>query len=201
MEAAIKPTDDVITSYRAHGWTYMRGISVAGVLAELFGRELGCADGKEIGYNYNFTFLQVLLLPRGQSLAENRVALCTCILTTSTAVTVLSAPRCHLVPDSPGTSSTLVTTASLLPSMVTVPLHRVSFGLHAPFNLLCIGQLYEAYNLSKLWNLPAIFVCENNQYGMGTSVDRHSASTEFYKRAGYLPGILYSFVSFNYRSL
>merc|ERR1712147_519945 len=52
------------------------------------------------------------------------------------------------------------------------------------------GQLYEAYNLSKLWNLPAIFVCENNQYGMGTSVDRHSASTEFYKRAGYLPGML-----------
>lgn len=52
------------------------------------------------------------------------------------------------------------------------------------------GQIFEAYNLSKLWKLPAIFVCENNQYGMGTSVDRHSASTEFYKRAGYIPGIL-----------
>lgn len=37
MEAAITPDDAVITAYRAHGWTFVRGISVLGVLAELTG--------------------------------------------------------------------------------------------------------------------------------------------------------------------
>ena len=37
MEAAITPEDAVITAYRAHGWTYVRGISPLGVLAELTG--------------------------------------------------------------------------------------------------------------------------------------------------------------------
>jgi pyruvate dehydrogenase E1 component alpha subunit len=38
-----------------------------------------------------------------------------------------------------------------------------------------IGFFHEALNLSKVWNLPVLWVCENNIYGMGTSVDRASA--------------------------
>lgn len=38
--------DSLITAYRAHGWTYMMGVSVTGVLAELTGRKSGCAEGK-----------------------------------------------------------------------------------------------------------------------------------------------------------
>ena len=38
--------DAVITAYRAHGWTYCRGVNLVGVLAELTGRKSGCARGK-----------------------------------------------------------------------------------------------------------------------------------------------------------
>ncbi len=39
-------TDAIITAYRAHGWTYIRGVSVKAVLTELTGRKSGCARGK-----------------------------------------------------------------------------------------------------------------------------------------------------------
>lgn len=49
-----------------------------------------------------------------------------------------------------------------------------------------IGYFHEALNLSKVWNLPVLWVCENNQYGMGTSVDRASAVPEIRQKAeGY----------------
>jgi pyruvate dehydrogenase E1 component alpha subunit len=51
------------------------------------------------------------------------------------------------------------------------------------------GQVFEAYNLAKLFNLPCVFVCENNHYAMGTPVERHSATKEFYNRAEYIPGL------------
>ena len=45
------------------------------------------------------------------------------------------------------------------------------------------GLFHESLNLASLWDLPVIFIIENNMYAMGTSVERSSAITDLYKRA------------------
>ncbi len=53
------------------------------------------------------------------------------------------------------------------------------------------GEFHESLNLAALWKLPVLFLCENNQYAMGTHVTRHQAETDIYLKArGYgLPGV------------
>ena len=52
------------------------------------------------------------------------------------------------------------------------------------------GQVYESFNMARLWNLPVLYIIENNKYGMGTSIERSSATVDLCHRgqAHDIPG-------------
>jgi pyruvate dehydrogenase E1 component alpha subunit len=52
------------------------------------------------------------------------------------------------------------------------------------------GQVFESFNMAELWKLPVIYIIENNQYAMGTSVQRSTSEIELWKRgmAHNIPG-------------
>merc|ERR1711953_1173118 len=148
MKAGIREQDSIITSYRAHGFTYVMGVSVLGVLAELTGRKSGVVRGKGGSmhmYAKNFYGGNGIVgaqVPLGAGIAF-----------------------AHQYKGDGG----------------------VNFSLYGD-GAANQGQVYEAFNLAKLWNLPAVFICENNHYAMGTSQERHhGGESDFFRRGDYSP--------------
>eukprot|EP01135_Chromosphaera_perkinsii_P000702 Nk52_evm14s150 gene=Nk52_evmTU14s150 len=149
VQQILHKDDSVITAYRAHGWTYLRGAKPVEVIGELTGRKIGCAKGKGGSMHmYAHEFYG------GNGIVGAQVPL---------GAGIAWAHKLR------GNGRLCV----------------AAYGDGAANQ----GQIFEAYNMSALWELPVIFMCENNRYGMGTSVARAASSTNYYTRGDYVPGM------------
>ncbi|MDH5750305.1 MAG: pyruvate dehydrogenase (acetyl-transferring) E1 component subunit alpha [Rhodospirillales bacterium] len=152
MQAAARPGDSVVTSYRDHGHMLACGMDPNRVMAELTGRSEGYSKGK--GGSMHM-FSREANFYGGHGIVAAQVPIGTGLA------------FAHQYREDGGVS-------------------MAYFGDGAVNQ----GQVYESFNMARLWNLPIIYIIENNKYGMGTSVERASATTELYQRgaAHGIPG-------------
>lgn len=147
-EAAIRKSDNVITTYRDHGFALTRGTSARAVMAELFGKDTGCSRG--LGGSMHM-FDRENRFFGGHGIVGGHVAVAAGIGFKSRYRGEDEVTLCF-------------------------------FGEGATN----IGGFHEGLSLAGLWRLPVVFVCENNQYSMGTPLSRTMAVTDLTtKAAGY----------------
>ena len=144
MQMAIRPGDQVITTYRDHGHMLASGMDPKGVMAELTGRRGGYSKGK--GGSMHM-FSKEKNFYGGHGIVGANVPL-------GTGLAFANKYR--------GNDNVCLT----------------YFGDGAANQ----GQVYETFNMAKLWHLPVIFIIENNRYAMGTAIERAAATTDFSRR-------------------
>ncbi|MGE3852766.1 MAG: pyruvate dehydrogenase (acetyl-transferring) E1 component subunit alpha [Planctomycetota bacterium] len=145
---ALRPDDAVVATYREHGHAIVRGLSMRAVMAEMFGKQEGCARGR--GGSMHL-FDAKTRLYGGHAIVGGGLPI---------AVGLALADRLRKQ-------------------------DRVSacfFGDGAAAE----GEFHESMNLAELWQLPVLFVMENNQYAMGTALGRSESEPDFTRHAaGY----------------
>lgn len=132
--AAMRPDDYMLTTYRDHGLALARGMTARAAMAELFGKATGCSQG--LGGSMHFFDREHNMLG-GYGIVGGHI------------------------PIAVGTAFASKYRGDGRVSMVF-------FGEGA----VSIGDFHEGMSLAALWKLPIVFVCENNEYAMGTPLSR-----------------------------
>lgn len=158
--------DKVIASYRCHGAAYATGCTIKEIVCENLGLIDGNCGGKGGSMHlYNDKFYG------GHGIVGAQVPLGTGI-----AFAIKYKMINKNMKD--GTDSDWKAVAS----------DSVVFTLYGD-GASNQGQVYESFNMAKVYNLPVVFICENNKYGMYTPVESVSVDDNFYMRGYGIPGL------------
>ncbi len=149
---AVNGDDPIVTAYRDHGHALARGMHPNACMAEMFGKVTGCAKGKG-GSMHMFDKPHWLFGGHGIVSAQNPLG-AGLAFAAKYEVEVLG----KALPN-PG-----VTEGQAAKKKVSL--------CYMGDGALNQGALHEAMNLAGLWDLPVIFIVENNGYSMGTSIAR-----------------------------
>ncbi|MFZ1925880.1 MAG: pyruvate dehydrogenase (acetyl-transferring) E1 component subunit alpha [Solirubrobacteraceae bacterium] len=174
-ERALRDSDYLVSTYRSHGDALARGTPPKNVMAELFGKRDGCSKGHG-GSMHMFDAQRRFM--GGYGIVGGNLPIAAGIAlacdqrrgTTSTSEHNDEASSNEAHKEDPGNEVTLCT-----------------FGDGASNQ----GTFGETLNLAALWRLPVVFMVVNNQFGMGTSLSRHSAVTDLRRKGESLgvPGL------------
>lgn len=169
FELAKLKGDSMITSYRDHAHIIMSGIDPKFVMAELTGRASGCSKGKG-GSMHMFDIAGKFY--GGHGIVGAQVPIGTGLAFAEKYKSDLSNDSKNVSAEGSGKNPNICFT----------------FLGDGAVNQ---GQVYEAFNMASLWDLPVVYVIENNEYSMGTSVTRSTSMTDLYKKGESfnIPGI------------
>lgn len=168
-ERALRDTDYLVSTYRSHGDALARGTPPERVMAELFGKRDGCSKGHG-GSMHMFDAQRRFM--GGYGIVGGNLPIAAGI-----------ALACEQLHDTASRNESRGDTHEATGGEVVL----CTFGDGASNQ----GTFGETLNLAALWRLPVVFMVVNNQFGMGTSLSRHSAVTDLQRKGESLgvPGM------------
>jgi len=152
----LAPKDNVVATYREHGQALLRGVSMDTIMAEMFGKVEGCSRGR--GGSMHL-FDAATRFYGGNAIVGGGLPL-------ASGLALADKLRATLAVDGDERRRDCVTACF--------------FGEGA----VAEGVFHESLNLAALWQLPVLFICENNLYAMGTALARSESQIDLTKKAG-----------------
>lgn len=171
---AVNHDDPIITAYRDHGHALARGMDPGACMAEMFGKITGCAKGKG-GSMHMFDRPNWLFGGHG-------------IVGAQTALGAGLAFASRYEWEVLGKAVTRPDGSEASPNE-NIPAKKKVCLCYLGDGALNQGVLHESMNLAGLWDIPVVYIVENNRYSMGTAIERGTTMAHDLRAKGAAYGI------------